>query len=60
MGERLSCSGKRPRGSLVARTDLPSTSTRLLTMQLPVSRLIYLFDTGSDISVMPPCTKDRT
>ena len=58
MCERLSSSGKRPRGSLVASTDLPSISSRLLTIQDPLSRLIYLIDTGAEISVMPPRPED--
>ena len=54
-------SGKWPRGSLVACTELPLISSCLLTIiQNPVSRLIYLIDTSAEISVMPPCPKDRS
>ena len=60
MCERLSSSGNRPRGSLVASTDLPSITSRLLTIQDPVSRLIYLIDTGAEISVIPPRPEDRS
>ena len=59
MCERLSSSRKRPRGSLVASTDLPSICSRLLTIQDPVSRLIYPIDTGAEVSVMPPRPEDR-
>ena len=59
MCDRLSSSGKRPRGSLVATIDLPSISSRLLKIQDPVSRLIYLIDTSAEISVMPPRPEDR-
>ena len=58
MCERLSSSGKRPHWSLVASTDLPSISSCLLTIQDPVSRLIYLIDTGAEIRVMPPRPED--
>ena len=44
----------------MASTDLPSISSRLLTIQDPVSRLIYLIDTGAEISVMPPRPEDRS
>ena len=44
----------------MASTDLPSFASRLLTIQDPVSRLIYLIDTGAEISVMPPRPEDRS
>ena len=43
----------------MASTDLPLISSRLLTNQDPVSRLIYIIDTGAEISVMPPRPEDR-
>ena len=44
----------------MASTDLPSISSRLLTIQDPVYRLIYLIDTGAEISVMPPRPEDSS
>ena len=44
----------------MANTDLPSTPSRLLTIQDPLSRLIYLIDTGAEVSVLPPRADDRS
>ena len=51
--------GKRPCRSLEATTDLRASTSRLLTIADPVSKLSYLIDTGAEISVLPPCHGDR-
>ena len=51
--------GKRPRGSVEAITDRPTSSCRLLTIQDPVSNLSYLIYTGAEVSVLPPRSEDR-
>ena len=51
--------GKRPRGSVEAITDRPTSSCRLLTIHDPVSNLSYLIDTGAEVSVLPPRSEDR-
>ena len=51
-------SGKRPRRPLEATTDLHGTTSRLLTISDPVSRLSYLTDTGAETIVLPPRAED--
>ena len=51
--------GKRPCRSLEATTDLRASTSRLLTIADPVSKLSYLIDTGAEISVLPPRPGDR-
>ena len=55
----LPSGGKRPRGSIEAITDRPTSSCRLLTIQDPVSKLSYLTYIGAEVSVLPPCSEDR-
>ena len=51
--------GKRPCRSLEATPDLRVSTSLLLTIADPVSKLSYLIDTGAEISVLPPCPGDR-
>ena len=51
--------GKRPCRSLEATPDLRVSTSRLLTIADPVSKLSYLIDTGAEISVLPPGPRDR-
>ena len=51
--------GKRPCRSLEATPDLRASTSRLLTIADPVSKLSYLIDTGAEISILPPCPEDR-
>ena len=51
--------GKRPCRSLEATPDLRASTSRLLTIADPVSKLSYLIDTGAEISVLPPSSGDR-
>ena len=44
--------------SLEATPDLRVSTSRLLTIAVPVSKLSYLIDTGAEISVLPPCPGD--
>ena len=55
----MSQGGKRPCRSLEATTDLRASTSRLLTIADPVSKLSYLIDTGAEISVLPPRDGDR-
>ena len=50
---------KRPCRSLEATPDLRVSTSRLLTIAVPVSKLSYIIDTGAEISVLPPCHGDR-
>ena len=50
--------GKRPWRSLEATTDLRTSTSRLLAIADPVSKLTYLIDTGAEISVLPPRPAD--
>ena len=59
MRRLLPSHGKRPRGSVEAITDLPTSSCRLLTIQDPVSKLSHLIDTGTEVSVLPLRLEDR-